>query len=311
MSEHEGVGPDGANLLGFLAAVGTLVTLTHAWPERNVRMSWVRRVAWRPVWHVEADSTEDELLDALYRELARRADAPEFNELGDSLPVEADVFRRSAYRAAESATPSDRRFADFLAAFGCDAVTDREGRIQDTALRAVGGGKQRFLAFMRTLARETTRDHVRAALFELWHYEDGAPSMRWDPADDRRYAYRADNPATSSQFPIRTVRGANRLAIEALPCFPTVPRRRRLETAAFSAVGGRPAIRWPIWDAWLTVHTLQSLLIHPALGTPLDAVPLHAQGVVEVFRSRRITEGQYRNFTPAEALLGGVRTVAR
>lgn len=43
-------GLDGGNPLAFLAAIGTLRSLTLAWPDKDVRMSWTQRAgAWRPV----------------------------------------------------------------------------------------------------------------------------------------------------------------------------------------------------------------------------------------------------------------------
>lgn len=307
MTEHLAIGPDGGNLLGFLASVGALATLSNAWSDSDVRLSWrFHEAAWRPVLHVSEVSREDEILDALDASLSLGGLGRQCVELGDDLPVAAEQFAKAVARAQESACPEERRHADFLTAFGSEVCTDARGRIQDTALRTMSGaGHQHFLKFMRDLAAQTTREHLRSALFEPWEYSDKGPTMRWDPADDRRYAYRADDPASSTRFPIRTVRGANRLAVEALPCFPTAPRGGRLETTAFPRSDGGRALRWPIWDARVTLPTLRSLLGHPDLATqpPLPVTRLADIGVVEVFRSRRVTAGQFRNFTPAEALL--------
>ena len=51
MREIELVALDGGNLLGYLAALGTLRVLTLAEPESDVRMSWVDNGSWRPVVH--------------------------------------------------------------------------------------------------------------------------------------------------------------------------------------------------------------------------------------------------------------------
>src|SRR5436309_11441770 len=82
VSSHVALGPEGGNLLGFLASVGTLVTLTRAWPDRNIRMSWEQRGGWRPVWHVNGSSTDEDVIVALARTLKSRAGTPEFS-LGD------------------------------------------------------------------------------------------------------------------------------------------------------------------------------------------------------------------------------------
>lgn len=58
-------GLDGANPLGFLAALGTLRALTDAWPNRNVKMAWSQiRGAWRPTLYAEG-LAEAEVVSAL------------------------------------------------------------------------------------------------------------------------------------------------------------------------------------------------------------------------------------------------------
>jgi hypothetical protein len=95
--------------------------------------------------------------------------------------------------------------------------------------------------------------------------------------------------------PIKTMRGANRLAIEALPLFPTAPQARRIRTTAFREIDGETEIWWPIWTEALELATVASLL---AAGTD------HSRpGVAQVFRAKRFTEGKYRNFTPSRATL--------
>ena len=142
-------------------------------------------------------------------------------------------------------------------------------------------------------------------------------ALRWDPFDDRRYAYRSDNPAASRAFPIYTVRGANRLAVEALRCFPTAPQGSRLATAGFAPLGPRLAepakvsLRWPTWRVFLGLATVKSLLVHPALWQdPLPTDGLSAMGVEEVFECQRRTEGYVRNFTSAYPLLARFESAA-
>jgi hypothetical protein len=50
------------------------------------------------------------------------------------------------------------------------------------------------------------------------------PSLRWDSVDYRRNTLRAFDPPDPATAPILTVRGANRLAVEALPWRPTFLR---------------------------------------------------------------------------------------
>ena len=203
MTEQEQINPglvlnglDGSNPLAFLAALGTLRGLTLAWPERRIRLSWTPLDAWRPCLHVDGDTpTEEETLAGLESFMERRPGHRAL-EIGDNLTIPADEFRSQALNSAGTASPEDRAGADFIAAFGCDAVADRQGRIQDTALRTLSGaGHQHFLRTMRELAERTAGDNLRRCLFAPWGRTDTLYSLRWDPEDDRRYAHRWRDPS--------------------------------------------------------------------------------------------------------------------
>ncbi len=161
-----------------------------------------------------------------------------------------------------------------------------------------GAGNQHFLGFMQELTKVTDIKNIHDSLFNRWSYTDTGPSLRWDPADDRRYALRWLRPSTD---PIKTVRGANRLAIEALPLLPSVPCGGRLETTGFTQRKRQNASwTWPIWTSLLSIDVIRSLLALPELQriSP-NRKTLHVMSIEEVFRSQRITQGKYRNFTTA------------
>ena len=300
-------GLDGGNPLAFLAAVGTLRTVTRAVPSAEWRLSWaIHDGHWSPMLVGGAGGandgmtlTEDGLVELLVPALTAMDDDPAFS-FADDLTVDREQFRRVAYDAYRTATPSDRHFADFITAFGCDGLSDaREDRIQDTALRTMSGaGHQHFLKSMRELVTETDADALKRSLFSPWRYTDPRPSLRWDPVDDRRHALRWKNPSADA---VQTMRGANRLAIEALPLLPTSPGERRLHTTGFSERRGEGVhFTWPIWEAPLAVELVRSLLSLEELQQPRpNRDRLLAIGVVEVYRSERITVDKYRNFTAA------------
>jgi hypothetical protein len=300
MSEFHLRGLDGANPLGFLAALGTLRMATAAWPTSAVRMGWIQQSGgWRPrleIAHVDVD--EDVFLETLNAGL-KKMEGHLAISFATDLNVDVRMFRAELAAALIAASPAEHVRADFLAAFGSDAIADEDGIISDTALRTMSGaGHQHFLGFMQQLVRETDVIHLRHALFETWRYQDDKPSMRWDPADDRRYALRWDEP---SGDPVKTVRGANRLAIEALPLLPTMPAGRRLETTGFTHERGQGVLwSWPIWEPPICLDVVRSLIAMEELrsGIP-DRSMLLSMGVREVFRSQRITQGKFRNFTPA------------
>ncbi len=112
---------------------------------------------------------------------------------------------------------------------------------------------------MNLLAKETAPAQLREALFGPWRYRDSSPTMRWDAEDDRRYALRWDEP---SKDPVRTVRGANLLAIAALPFFPVFPTSSTtVATTGLSGPGSRGTfVTWPIWTGWLGLDAVRSSL---------------------------------------------------
>ena len=307
-------GLDGANPLAFLAALGTLRGLSLEWPDRAVSLSWTLRDAWRPCLRVDGEPpSEEETLDGMERFIEMRA-GHEALGIGDDLAIPAAKFRQHAKLAAESASasPQGRSRADFIASFGCDAITRSEpqnkDQIRDTALRTTSGtGHQHFLKTMRELAEKVGRDRIRQCLFGNWERKDPQLSLRWDPEDDRRYALQWKNPSEDKvqvkgeKSGVPTEWGANRLAYEAMPLLPVMPVARSAQTTGFS--GSRStdtSWTWPIWEVALGLDVVRSLL---ALRLLQDSRPescqLAAMGIRQVFRSRRITVRQHRNFTPS------------
>lgn len=303
MRSVELVGLEGENLLAFMAALGTLRVLALAGQGASVRLRWsLHGSHWTPVLEHSGLSTQEEVLSVLASRLCGPTCVENRAfEVGQDLTLTSDEFAVHARAAAAAATGTNRTWADFLAAFGCEAVLrDRRTRqIEDTALRTMSGaGHQHFVGSMSILAHETRPEHLQRALFVPWDYSDGKPSMRWDPNDYRPHALRAEEPAGD---PIMTVRGANKLAVESLPFFATMPRRGALETTGFN----RDAeITWPIWLPRLDTATVAALVALRALqADDPDRTELEARGIVRVFRARRFTEGKYRNFSPARELI--------
>lgn len=301
MSELALTGLDGGNPLGFLAALGTLRALTSAWPDRTVRMSWTVSVGWKPVLH-GCDEIAQSTVATLYQQMQETKEHPTLN-LADSLTVSGDIYRE--HLLALLARADSHETLSYAAAFGSDLVRDDKGNIADTALRTMSGaGHQHFLKTMRDVLNATTEEHLRKALFEPWKYDDPLKglSLRFDPLDDKRRALRWREP---SGDPTRNssgnVLGANALAVLGIPLLVTLPVGAQLETTSFRGHRSNDCFwTWPIWSPPLTLSTVVSLLALQELQT--DEVPrdhVAARGVVEVFRSQRITEGKFRNFTPA------------
>jgi hypothetical protein len=300
------VGLDGANPLGFLAALGALRSLALAWPDRRVRMAWVQDGAWRPFLRVDPPASRPEVVRALDERLRRMHDHPAW-ALGPNPSVPPETFRHYAARAARQGHEPghDRSWADFAAAFGCESTTTADGKLtQDTALRTMSGaGHQNFLEFIGIIVGRTTAEHVEKALFHPWRYDDPVEkqSMRWDPSEDVRRAHQWRDPSGDPRRKRRGgMLGANRLAIEGLPLLPTIPVGEELHTTGFTGRGGSTLWIWPIWTDPLSTDVVRSLLAHPGLVQPSGRAILKSVGVAEVFQSRRLTIDKFRCFTPGE-----------
>ncbi|MCA9185426.1 MAG: hypothetical protein R3E01_06925 [Pirellulaceae bacterium] len=323
-------GLDGSNPLAFLAALGTARVLSMVYSVESIRLGWqLAAGTWRPVIsfadltsvgddRVNGDSKFDEFeLEpaTLCETMADWLSSPpqlsllESQDLGDNLTISPEAFRTLASeqldRACEGDASSNIALA-FLAAFGTDAVHQPHSKdrslMQDTALRTMSGaGHQHFIKFMREIIANTTSTHLYSSLFQRWTYEDDGRGMnlRWDPIDDRRYALRWKNPSSD---PPTTMRGANRLAIEALPLFPTAPIGNSLQTTGFRSANGT-FFCWPIWDSELTLPVVQFLLQRTQSETGDNAsAERRAFGICAKYRSQRITIGKFRNFTPGTSV---------
>ena len=310
MTDFDLDGIDGGNPLGFLAALGTIAVASRCLSDDAPRLAWSTRLgAWRPHLVLRAERHRDDLVDALHRELTAASDHLAFS-IGDDLSLALDAFRKSALLMQAKAAPQHRVGADFLSAFGSDAIevstNDKPaGKIADTAFRTMSGaGHQHFLGTMRTLVRDTTIAHLEKALFAQWRYDDPLEkhSMRWDPHDDVRRALRWNNPSGDRERQrTGSMWGANRLAIEALTLLPTIPVRNRLRTTGFREVPRQGALwTWPIWTAPIGLDSIRSLLALSDLqhDSP-DRDNLTARGIAEVYRTKRITQDKYRNLVIA------------
>lgn len=370
-------GIDGANPLGFLAALGTLMTVRQA-GEKQARLRWKCARTWVPVLDGISTSDPDKLSDTVAGALRgrsvsdddekkRAATQREFDAAKKAVedkkkeirnrglskkdretaieqevrPLEQvrDEKRQQWLGALKKAVPRselaigkridctyeeyrehagdflvgaghrDRGTLDLLAAFGSDACREeRSDAITPTPFCFIrGSGQQFFLDTVRQLMEQVTREAVRQTLFEPWGYRDEKFSMRWDPAEDRRYAL-MDRDPTSSDNKSRTVWMANLLAYRALPLFPCAPARRGLATTAWALIDEEGLVfTWPIWEFIAPPDTIRSLLQLGELAEPEpDRPPLRARGIAAIFRSRRVKVGagsNYKlNFSPARGV---------
>lgn len=319
------VGLDGANPLAFLAALGTLRTLTLAWPRRQVRMSWkVYAGAWRPVLHItheqSAESLATSIADALPpfetlldpKLLQESQAAGPKNKQGkpkwqDKLRFPHRTYRRYVERLSKQATQQQRLALDFASAWASEAEVEVVEK-NDVARRTrfdFTAGNQAFVAMARDLWRGATSEDIYDALFQPWQYTSDGTSLRWDPLDEgRRYALHAADPQNSSKNPILSVSAANSLALMALPLFPLIPSRAHAEQPGFARIDKERTFTWPIWSCRLTQLSIGSLLVLDELTKPAPSSALTERGIAAVYRSRIVLPSdRYRNFTPSASVL--------
>lgn len=232
--------------------------------------------------------------------------------LGKRIDCTRQEYRDHAAALVATADRSNRESLDMLAAFGIDAVRQRNSdSIEPTPFCFItGSGHQFFLETARQLVTRVSAEGVRRALFRPWDYRDEGLSMRWDPVEDRRYALMDRDPTARGNEP-RTMWMANLLAYRALALFPTAPTDRGLAATGWREEGdGQRTSRWFTWPLWewpAGVDVVRSLLTVRELGDRRpDCGALRARGIAAVYRAERIEIGAAPNvkinFSPARAL---------
>jgi CRISPR-associated endonuclease/helicase Cas3 len=294
-------GLDGSNPLAFLAALGTLRTLSLALPNEPVRMSWTEHEgAWRPrVWCSLANSG-DGLLATCEKSLVRERSSHPTRFLDyASQNAQAKDFFEAVRRGT---IPSDD-FDCWVAALTNDVHPEATSPLQLTRSDYFSGNIDQILA-------NTTRAHLGRALFDVWRYDDvlDNQSLHLDPSEDRRHAYQWNKPSGDpSRKKSGNMLGANRLALEALPMFLGVPSNnpKRLHVTGWTGVRSDDATwTWPIWSVPVGTNVVQSLMGLTELQMPTpNSGRLKAVGVSAVFRCRRILVEKTPNLTPTMAIV--------
>lgn len=315
--EHRIVGFEPDNLLAFLALLGLLRAIDAVKPAWHARSYWnVQHLPARPVVAIEEAVTPLEIASAA------ALGCEHFESDYDFGKAKLHRWRRGEVRALlvnarKHARPERCGRAALLCSLTSDAATHDEDTILPTPLCLLfGQGHQYFLERLSQALRfglpetsskrkrsavRTSAETMQRALFETWQRTDRAPTFRWDPLEDRRYALRASEPATD---PILTVAGAQALAALGLALLTVVPvtvrGRVRLQTVAVRSSHKGVEVTWPIWTEPLSLLALRSLLTHPILAESApDRQSLEPYGVYELRRASRVSVGKYLNFTRA------------
>ncbi len=290
-------GLDGSNPLAFLAAIGTLRTLTLALPDEKVKMSWEQHEgAWRPrVWCSLAGDGEA-LVEKLDKSLVRqRVSHPTRFVNYKSDNEEAVEFYKSV-RQGETIPPG---LDQWVAALTNDIHSEATSPIQLTRSDYFVGNLDQIMA-------NTTQDHFRRSLFSPWQYDDplAGQSLHLEPTEDRRHAYQWDQPSGDpNRNRSGNMLGANRLAIEAVPLFLGLPSTNlaRLSLTGWTGVRSDDARwTWPLWNVPINLEVLRSVIgIEQLQALEPDSTKLRAVAIAAVYRCRRILVEKTPNLTPS------------
>jgi len=299
--ELDGLEPD--NFLAFLALVGALRIL-----ERR-RDAWDAKVLWdgtplRPRLLLANNLDKAALCGELAEGIADFRG--EYRFTANDIKYTADEFRTLAFEAVAQG----RERSDLVAALASDGALKRDDKknaqVEATALcTMLGSGHQSFLRRLENAAAsDTDCETIERALFEPWTYSDVGESFRWDPVEDRRYAYQAGDPSETANK-IGTVIGANRLAAIGFGIWGTSPTRRGLKTRGVDGYAGTRTICWPLNDRPAGLPAIRALLAHPSLTKSPDASPspiddLGPYGVRTIARARRYQNDKYFNISRAQ-----------
>jgi len=294
-------GLDGSNPLAFLAALGTMRTLTNALPAIAVKMAWTQHGGhWSPVISLNRSFDEKELTQLLFDHLEKDIQKHPVAFMESLKGAAPDHVYQLFRHRSDHAELNNKNELDWLSAMSADLAPEATSQLQ-TARRDY------FFGNMKNVMHLTEFDHLFRTLFQTWDYGDSLEnqSLHLEPSEDRRHAHQWYKP---SGDPNRKKQGgmlgANCLAIEAFTLFQSIAVGDKLSTRGFS--GNRADNTWwtwPLWSCPLDLDTIGSLLGLYALQTinPLT-VELRARGIEMVFRSQRILVGKTPNLTPAESI---------
>lgn len=289
---------EGANPLGFLAALGVLDAVSATTPSATLR--WTDELVPHAVFGGVAD--RDALLDALDRDREQWTSNPMlgFPAEGPLTDAKPDRNRLRDWFEFVSGPDGSESAAAHLCAIVAEWALDGNQRAKPTHLHFTAG-QQQFLGMVRELASDVDRDRLEEALFGPWRYDSPLPSLSWDSRGERLYAVRGINPSKEKRL---GVPGAEWLAFRGLVFYPVARRASgSLRTTACDDSWKSSAFRWPLWWVSATRAVVGSLvadqtLVSKEAASNVKGADLKARGILSLRESliRRSDQGGYGSF---------------
>lgn len=295
----------GETLLGFLAALGTLRVLAKTISEAKLAWSecgsgWVAELNVPDGTLRDADHVAETVFAALDQGKANHPILQWKRFLGESFRDESDFFRASAMALFSAASGSSE---DFAPVFSTQIPLIEGDALEhfDHPFRAAR--RDYYLGNLKSILENTQFSHVRRTIVCPWDYQDAMAnqSLRLDHGDDRRHAYQWHAPTEDpARKKVGCMLGANRLALEAFPLFPCLPKRSGGIAVGFNCKSKTYTwVSWPIWTtpcSLLLISSLLNLEIVHETEPSLDL--LSKMGIAAVLRSRRLPVEKNKVFLP-------------
>lgn len=294
-------GLNGANPLGFLAALGLLRILSRQ--SNAARLGFLSDGSFSPfVEGADVDLAASIAEDAS-RAAGRQAWSLEYQKKEQrkgkevikvvaDLKAPPEVFTRFLSACVSDWSRGEGEGAAYGAAFGTNVAVDGNGNTKPTAFHFTAAN-QRFLETVELIRASVTTEWANRSIFE-GHAAVPGSNLRWDPSAERNWALMANNPndsGTSVDAP------AEWLAFRSLPLFPCCPRGSRIMTTGVSGRGDGMKFAWPLWSVPVSISTARSVLQMALNGSSRDR---SMRGIFAVCTSaiRRTNQG-FGNFGPA------------
>jgi hypothetical protein len=288
----------------FLAALGFLRLLDEFYPDNKVAMAWL--ADGHPSFSA-AEALPDDFLERLVsgiKELNARQPHPFVHNKVIKVPL--PVYRSAVRRSLECDRHPGISTA-LYAAYGSQIHDAEKGEVSPSNFSFSNGqgGKELLRDISELIESELSAPQLLADLKGEATATKDAKSFRWSPVEYRSAAYRAADPGRSIKGDVVLDHPSlNILAFFGLTFYPVVDRSARELTCGFTRRKGGRGIAdyftWPVWAAPLTVDTLSSLLLHPALHSEAcDAFMLRSLGCQRVWMSRRFSADKSLYFSPA------------
>lgn len=266
----------GDNPLGFLAALGALVTLSRREANPPPRLAWEAVPPHRALLSATTP-TPDGLAEELFIALTVPEAPTPRHAVGPRRLKELTLVE---YR--QQMRQSDESVCHLLAGL-CSDVTDKE-TVRSSPL-VMMGGPQDYPSKVKETQDKLAKDgasRLANALFGPWEYVAGHP-LGFDPLMERSHAYLAEKPGRDNSV---MVPGAVLLAAAALAALPLFPVARRSGcTNALFKDWQADGMLWPVWDRPLSLPAVVTLLsvFRPAVRWP---------GVAAAYACGRVAAGK-------------------